>query len=201
MNEKIHTINSITPSIGYEGVVSIKIKKGNKTIKTICSHNNGTSKLFSFIQYCLQGGFEQAKSSRPCKLLLLKQGTNKIVDGKTLKDEELSTPEDADYGANFWGSDHIIAPGIIYNKVPVIGNDDKNGHFIKYSFRIPVSILDSNSEIYKLALVPELYNNEYLDICAYYRLTEPIVVSSLTSDHVLNVEWTLRFKNISGGTE
>ena len=191
-------INSISPTIAYEGEVTLKIYNEAKLIKSITKHNSGTDKLFSFIQSCLRGSFEEAKSARPSKLILLKSGT---ITGNGLIDDKYSTPE-GETGREFWNNAHTISPAILYNKVPNSGKETKNNnvyYFLNYSFRIPFSLLASNSVISKLALVPEIFTGNPEEICAYFRIPDPIDVSKYDSNYTLIVDWKLKFKNVSGG--
>ena len=192
-------VNSFSPTISYNGEVSLKLYNKNKLIKSITNHNNGTDKLFSFIQSCLRGSFVEAKSSRPSKLILLRQGE---ITGDGLVDDNHSTP-DGETGIAFWNSTHTISPAILYNKVPSIGKEMEDGsiyHFLNYSFRVPFSLIASSAVISKLALVPEIFMGNPEEICAYFRLSEPIDLSEYDSNYTLIVDWKLKFRNVSGGT-
>jgi hypothetical protein len=180
-------INSISPTITYEGDVTLKIYNEAKLVKSITKYNSGTDKLFSFIQSCLRGSFEEAKSARPSKLIILKAGA---TTGEGLIDDKHSTPE-GETGREFWNNAHTISPAILYNKVPNSGKETENNnvyYFLNYSFRVPFSLLASNSVISKLALVPEIFTGNPEEICAYFRLSEPIDLSEYDSNYTLIVD-------------
>lgn len=200
MEYNTKSIISHIPAIAYEGEVTIKLYNDNKLVKTFANHNNGTNRLFSFILSCLKGSFEEAKDLRPTRLIVLKQGE---TTQEGLIDDLHSVPY-GETGQAFWNEAHTLSPAILYNKVPAVGKetaDNTTYYFINYNFRIPFSLLATDSVISKLALVSENYSKSFEDICAYFRLDdEPINTSEYGSSYTLIIDWKLKFKNISGGT-
>lgn len=66
----------------YTGTVTIATYLGDRLIQIETHHNSGLKTLFEFISSCLQGNYSEAKSKRPCKLVLLRADEDEPEDSK-----------------------------------------------------------------------------------------------------------------------
>lgn len=55
-------------NIGYQGMVSVKIQRGNRIISSKTYHNSGMPSLFRFLANCLAGSV--SANGRPVKIKL-----------------------------------------------------------------------------------------------------------------------------------
>ena len=159
----------------YTGTVTVSSYLGDRLIKKETHHNEGLLTLFRFIGNCLQGSWYEAKFTKPCKLVLLKQA-----------DDETFDKEDANYSTplkkpNYWSSEYAVCSPIMYDNAPVaetnIPADKSNvSSSVTYHFRVPFLSLISGSEIKKLMLLPLNPTNYAENACAYFILDEAINV-------------------------
>ena len=89
MNNLSEITTNMSDCAQYTGVVTIASYMGDRLIQKETHYNKGLPTLFNFIGNCLQGKFSEAKSSRPCKLVMLKQGS-----GECLTQAELDSAGD-----------------------------------------------------------------------------------------------------------
>jgi hypothetical protein len=163
--------------VEYKGQITVSIFEDDRLISKNTYNNKGTNKLFAFLTNCLSGDFNTARASRPCRLVLLKKGSEENLTTST----PLLTNKDS--GNNpYWGEYYYVAPPVYYGKTPVI-----TGNKITYSFRVPFLILQNGAIIKKMALVPE-NSSSVSDICAYYILGTEIEVPTAGGNYTILVD-------------
>lgn len=170
----------------YSGKVTISSYLGDRLIQTETSHNAGLPKLFQFIGNCLQGNWSNAKSNRPCKLVLLR-----TADAES---RQINSPLDT-ATSDYWSEDYAISSPIIYDSAAIIQRTGETTSAVTYHFRVPFLSLISGSQIKKLLLLPTNPSSYQTDACAYYILNEPIQVPESGGNFTVIVEWTLTFNN------
>ena len=151
----------------YTGIVTISIYNKETLISTTTAHNTGMPKLFNFINSCLDGDFQAAKKSRPCKIILLE---NESLDE----------------------SSAISAP-VLYDRSTQATTEDTGGS-TTYHFRIPSLCLAQGKEIKSLLLMPSLYTT-FNEACAKFILPNSIILPEKSNNITVVIEWTLIFTN------
>lgn len=177
----MQNINTIaTNSFDYSGNVTIKIQRGDSTVKTYNYTNNGNLPLYEFLANCVAGKFYE--SQRPTRLVLFtkKTETNGDVDTVTW------SPATSDRG-------------IFYAKTPVITRDTDSCtatlHFV-----VPYSVI-YESPIAALKLYSADSISDSLDSYSAVIELDPVIdltelVSRGNKNYSLIVDWKLTFKHI-----
>lgn len=141
--------NNYCDSANYTGIVTVSVYSKETLVSSVTSHNTGMSKLFTFINSCLAGDFQAAKSSRPCKILLLKEST--------------------------LSENNIISTPVVYDRAAQATLEETGGS-ISYHFRIPSLCLavGEGNTVKELLLLPATYTSLEKDACARFTLASPI---------------------------
>ena len=183
MNNLLEITKTTSDCAQYTGVVTIASYLGDRLLQKETHHNKGLPTLFTFISNCLQGKFSEAKSSRPCKLVMLKQGTGECLTAAEVEAAGeaavLSVPTAATAldgkGYHYWSSEYAICSPMLHDTAAIATNG-LEGSSVTYHFRIPFLSLVSGAKIKKLMLLPPLASNYTTDACAYFVLDNPIEV-------------------------
>ena len=159
----------------YSGIVTMAIYEKDTLISTTTAHNTGMPKLFSFINSCLAGDFQAAKSTRPCKIVLL-------------KDDDSSTQTES------FTEDYAVSTPVLYDRAAEATSTTEGGT-ITYHFRIPSLALASGEEVKKLLLLPATYTSFEKDACARFVLDTAIKLPEKSNNTTVIIDWTLNFTN------
>lgn len=169
----------------YIGTVTISVFQNERLLSKQTDHNAGMNNLFSFIANCLAGNWTTAKSTKPCKLALLRQ-----AEGEDLK---TSTPT-ATTSYKYWETKYFVANPIIYDTAALNTASDTQGS-VTYHFRVPFLSLLSGAKVHKLLLLPSESTKVTSDACAYFILKEGINIPEIGGNYTIIVDWTLTFQN------
>lgn len=186
---------SETQAIGYQGSISVSVKRGDKTILKRSYHNSGMPNLFRYIANVVAGN--SANELRPVKIKLFNYA---------------DTTQDALTPANFkWDSAspylEAVTPYVLFDTTPVVRSGGNSGEEASYGttlhFRIPSSYI-SNPVIHVVALYPNNAAGKN-DLSAYYTFADeknknswkPIDMSDSVGDFSIIIEWTLETSNIT----
>lgn len=157
--------NSAT-AISYRGDVKITTIKNGRAIKTNEYRNTGTAPLFSFLGNCLAGNFPVAYNLRPFKLKLLQL---KNTAGYATAPTTIS-PADIEKDCT---------PFITLSAAPELrvttNSNNKSSCSVKFSFIIPYTQIDSNTESSIVAIYGlGVKDTNYTDYSAYHILTKEV---------------------------
>lgn len=194
-NNLLEIKNTNSDCAKYTGTVTVTSYLGDRLIQKQTTHNAGLRNLFKFIGSCLQGHFQEAKSIRPCKLVMLEKGT----------DEDLvtSAPSNTDAkdsdGNSYWSSKYAVCNPILHDTaLPAETTAGANpSSSVTYHFRVPFLSLVGGKIIQKLMLLPSSFNTtDYsTDACAYITLDEAINVPTASGNFTVIIDWKLTFTN------
>lgn len=199
--EKTKSINNLS----YSGDITIKLADGDVIYSIKHYHNTGRNKLFAFFADCLAGNFNNAKSTRPCRVVLFELSDQEsqadaLIEGglkQAIYDEEpysfISTEAKA---MNGWNDLTCVSTKVYYDNTPTILSD-KDGSVVTYHFRIPYLCLVDGATVRKVGLYPNEISNYYQDLCAYYILpeTDKIKIPTGGSNFTVIIDWQLKIKN------
>ena len=171
----------------YVGKVDIKVYEGDSLLSQYKQTNKGLLNLFQFITYGLQGNWENAKSKRPCKIVLLQQADGEILTESSPTDIQNDT-------AKYWSSDYEASSPVYYDTAALATNDNSKGEIV-YHFRIPFLSLTLGAKISKLMLLPNTSTDYANDACAYLILKEPIQIPLNGGNYTIIIDWKLSFSN------
>lgn len=195
MTKKVTEIkNNTSDCAQYTGTVTVSSYLGDRLIQQETHHNTGLIKLFRFIGNCLQGNFFEAKYNRPCKIVLLREGTGEddLENSTPLNLNALDAKE-----RHFWSSEYAVCGPILYDSAAQVETDTRSNptSAVTYHFRIPFLKLVSGTKIKKLLLLPTITTDYVTDACAYFVLPEPIEVPRASGNFTVIIDWTLTFTN------
>ena len=175
----------------YTGIVTVSVYNNDRLIKTSTSHNKGMTTLFNFISSCLRGDFKSARESRPCKIVLLKEGANEVFSTSGAN-TDTSSPY-SQTNAQFWTDDYSVSAPAVYDTA-AIGTVSSSGCDVTYHFRIPSLNLQAGAEVKKLLLLPVKYTS-LTEACAYYILDNKITLPEKSGNITIIIDWKLSFSN------
>lgn len=184
----------------YTGTVTIASYLGERLIQKETHHNSGLNTLFDFIGSCLQGNWYEARSKRPCKLVLLTKATDEYLPGETIPEgyaKGISTPtnENATDGEHhYWSSEYAVCSPIMYDTAAISTTTDGSSA-TTYHFRVPFLSLVGGSTVKKLMLLPPNASKYQTDACAYFVLKDGIKVPEVGANFTIIIDWTLEFTN------
>lgn len=190
-------------SIGYEGLITIKLMHKDRVIETRHCKNNGTQNLFRYFTQCLTGtatGSAVAAESCPCKLVLFNDGGETIASANPQNFDQL-----------YWTEDAVVSQAVHFDgSVTISDVKDTNNNIIGSSalfhFRVPFIYLVNDAQIAKLGLFPDTVTYctklQLGTISAYHKLLNsdktafnPITVPGSGGNFTIIVDWELRVVN------
>lgn len=157
--------------ISYQGNVTLKIYHGDKEVKTIYNHNEGSLSLMSFLVHCLGGDYHSSE-------------TPKYIKAYYNGSEE---------GFNPTQENQVTLRPIVTNFPPkyIVDNSTTKAK-VQLTFLIPNGVYDSSKTINRLALYNLDNRDGYTNYLAWIK-TEPI---ALTSGESLMIVWEMTLANI-----
>lgn len=193
----------------YTGTVTVSTYAGERLLQKETHHNAGLNTLFSFIGDCLQGNWVSAKYSRPCKLVMLKQGAGEILTdtdynnanpkpagGKSTPANNYAIDSSDDH---YWGSKYAVCSPVVYDNALIVNiSKEDSGQpkgEVTYHFRVPFLSLVGGSSIKKLLLLPTIATDYAKNACAYFVLDNEIKVPEMSGNFTIIIDWTLTFTN------
>lgn len=172
-----------TDGLGYEGKVTLTLKRDNYILKSHTYKNSGTAPLFTFLGLCLTGNYVRAQEYQPCKIKLLFNKSSQPDPEKAADVEERSS--------------------FIPIAQPPMMHDDGDAAQVRvvYSFEIPKPAIAPNQNFNQVALYRDNPNNDE-DFSAYYFLTDGAGnfeknqnTTDWSATTVLLLEWELTLSN------
>lgn len=154
----IATDTIATQNIGYQGKVTVSIKRGKTILAKKTYKNQGCYSMFKFIANALAGNF--VSNNRPCKIRLFTSTT-----GTTEADK--------------YDSKLVVSPYILCNaaSVGVAVSNPQTGIIspyasITYTFMIPYTLITGKA--YRAALYGMNPSDTVNDRCAAFEFDEPV---------------------------
>jgi hypothetical protein len=161
---------AITDTVNYTGAVTLSKCVRGKEIKLATIHNNGGRPLFDFLADCLVGNFDEAKITRPNRILLLN------------KDSEDYLTKATDTGFISMTS----APEKVYSASEGI---------VKYSFTIPQEYI-AGTNFNAIGLYTGAATDADIEnYAAFCYLGDKINVQELKTSSVVLLDWELHISN------
>jgi hypothetical protein len=172
----------LADGLGYEGKVTLTLKRDNRVLTHKTYKNNGTAQLFQFLGYCLLDSYEEAKRLLPTKILLL----------RNLGEDANSTSPTNVVQCTTW-------QGLA--QTPIIKSEsDKAQVSVTYSFEIPREAISGKFNQVALYGASKTYN-DIDEFSAYYFLTDNVGrfvtedPAEWSATTVLLIEWELTLSN------
>lgn len=193
-----------TQSIGYEGKVTIQLRKGKKIIGKKILHNEGNLPLFQFLASCVKGSYSNVESLRPKFIKIFTIGN---------AEDELPLYDSFNELVNKETTNLISLNFPLYSSEPKIVDDAPNNKSsVTFKFIIPFTQLSQYENLNMIALYSQYYFNTDENASAYIIITkmsgenevlgdiiEEIGLTSITNADAnlynLFIEWTMSFKN------
>jgi hypothetical protein len=208
MNNNLIEISKTTGDCAqYTGMVTIATYYGDRLIHKETQHNEGLKTLFDFMGSCLQGNWYEAKSKRPCKLVMLRAAEEEADRLSATRTGEApmggwSIPSDVTnldrQEQHYWSSKYAVCNPVMYD-VAAVAESTKESSSVTYHFRVPFLSLVGGSIIQKLMLLPSVATDYPTEACAFYILESPIEVPKQSANFTIIIDWTLKFTNSKKG--
>lgn len=187
------------PAVGgvkYNGKVIVKKLKGKRIVQSKTYHNRGMANLFKYLASALVGEWQRNQAPACIQLFHINDTGDANAKPDNFNWDDLTTKPE-----NFSSA---TVP-IIYETTPKLyrsKSDSDSGYSVKYSFRIPYSLI-SQDIIHFAGLFPNKDPATIVpaDVLAYYLFTDgdswnPIEKEKdSTNQYNLIIEWTMEVSN------
>ena len=203
-------------SFSYTGTINVSLKKGNKTYFTKRYKNKGRWPLFTFLNRCLRGDYNNAEAFRPKYINAfgndswINQDPPDITDENTTEGHNIGDYFKEDYRVTVSSYPYLSLPDVWdnpYNPTLNIGESS-----VTYKFDIPFSQILSDKPVCAFALYAapvtasgdQSHLTDINNPCAYFfildehgKVTDMLkdVRESYTDEYNLYIEWTLSISN------
>lgn len=157
--------------IFYRGEVTLRIMHGNKVVRTIRQHNEGTVQLMRFLAHCLGDYYAKEDSPKYIRLFDLSNNTNSDIGTST----------------------EVTSRAIVTNFNAIYDEDSSsNSGSVTLTFLVPSTLVRDSKEFDTVAIYGTSQSQNISNYMAWVRFDSPMSISQGES---LMLLWKMTLSN------
>lgn len=155
--------------ISYKGEVTLKIMHGDKVVKTIRQHNDGTVYLMRFLTHCLGGYYVREDSPKYIRLFDLSDNTEPSIEAE------------------------VTLRAIVTNFNAIYDDDAENDSgSVTLTFLVPSTLVKDSKEFNAVAIYGTSQNQNIANYMAWVKFNNAMSISTGES---LMLLWKMTLSN------